>query len=401
MSIVVDETGSIAEVDYRGEIPIDAELLDCGGLYLMPGLIDCHVHYYGVRDISPIGESFVRDGLRGIRASVDSRRTLEAGVTTVRDVGSDAGLDVRAAINEGTIPGPRVLAAGRFIVRTGGADDPTYLPLPLARSGYGRVAARLADGVDEVRRAVREQIRDGADWIKTCATGLIGSVASNPSGVEWTDAEIHALIDETHRLGRRVAVHAHAPEGIMQAVRQGADTIEHGTFLNEEAAAELARREIPLVPTTSWYRLIQEKGLILGHPEWLRERAGHWREALRRSLALAMAHGVPVAMGSDTLGDALSPHGNNSVELQEMVALGLSPAAAIVSATSAAARALGIQAAVGSVESGKEADLIAVESDPTVDIAALRHIRFVLQRGRVTVTDGVALPASAATAHGT
>jgi imidazolonepropionase-like amidohydrolase len=350
---------------------------------LLPGLIDTHVHLLGQRQMDNSSMTFVGEGLRAARATADLGRLLQAGITTVRDCGSFTALALKAAVAEGSIPGPRVVPCGRFIERTGGADDAPYMPLSWAQEA-GPWGPRLADGPDDVRKAVREQLRGGAEWIKTCTTGAITTqVLSNPEIVEWSDPEIRALVEEAHRLGVRVAVHAHAKAGIVQALNAGADSIEHGTYLDDETAKQMADAGVWLVPTLFVMNQLIEHGAEFGTPDWVLAKAQEALDARRRSMEAALRHGVPIAMGTDIGGQDLLPHGRNAAELALLVQYGMSPADAIVAGTLGAAKCLGLGDERGSLEPGKVADIIALPGDPLQDISVTERVAFVMQNGKV------------------
>jgi imidazolonepropionase-like amidohydrolase len=301
----------------------------------------------------------------------------------VRDCGSYTALALKTAVAEGSIPGPRVVPCGRFIERTGGADDAPFMPLDWAQEA-GPWGPRLADGPDDVRKAVREQLRSGAEWVKTCTTGAITTqVLSNPDILEWSEPEIRALIEEAHRLGVRVAVHAHAKAGIVQALNAGADSIEHGTYLDDETAKQMADAGVWLVPTLFVLIQLIERGAEFGTPDWVLAKAREAMDARQRSMEAALRHGVPIAMGTDIGGQDLLPHGRNAAELALLVQFGMSAPDALMAGTLGAARCLGLDAERGSLEAGKLADIIAVPGDPLRDIRVTEHVAFVMQNGRV------------------
>jgi imidazolonepropionase-like amidohydrolase len=377
----------IKKIGREGDFPVPpiAEVLNLDGMFLLPGLIDAHIHLLGQRSMDPKDHVFVGEGLRAARATADLRGLLEAGFTTVRDCGSYTALALKQAVAEGSIPGPRIIAVGRFIERTGGADDAVFMPLEWAQRG-GAYGPRLADGPDECRKAVREQIRDGADWIKTCSTGAVMTqAATRPEISEWSMPELQAIIDEAHRLGARVAVHAHAAKGIKEAIEAGADTIEHGTYLDDEGCRMMVEHGISLVPTFFVLHQMVTRGSEYGVPEYALRKARTVAGARDASFKRALEHGVHIAMGTDCAGPALIPHGQNAMELELMVNAGMSAQDAILAATFNAARALGLEKEIGSVEVGKQADLIAVSENPLHQIASLQDVRFVMQRGQVIV----------------
>ncbi|MFT4038049.1 MAG: amidohydrolase family protein [Thermomicrobiales bacterium] len=373
---------AIIDVLPAGQIPDSAGRVHLPGQTLLPGLIDTHVHLLGQRSMDNATMTFIGEGLRAARATADLRRLLDAGITTVRDCGSYTALAMKTAVEEGSIPGPRVVPCGRFIERTGGADDAPAMPLAWAQEA-GPWGPRLADGPDDVRKAVREQLRAGAEWIKTCTTGAVTTQAlSRPDILEWSDGEIAALVDEAHRLGVRVAVHAHANAGIAQALRAGADSIEHGTYLDDETARRMADSDVYLVPTLFVLDRIVARGAEFGTPNWVLAKAREVMEVRRASFEAALRHGVPIAMGTDIGGQDLLPHGENAAELALLVAAGMTPEPAIVAATSGAARCLGLTDR-GALQPGLRADIIAVPGDPLADITVTQQVSFVMQGGRV------------------
>jgi imidazolonepropionase-like amidohydrolase len=381
-SVLVRE-GRIVAVLPEERVPEDASRLDLAGKTLLPGLIDVHVHLLGQRSMDNRDMTFVSEGLRAARATADLGRLLAAGITTVRDCGSFTALALKQAVAEGSVPGPRIVACGRFIERTGGSDDAPYMPVAWAQES-GPWGPRLADGPDEIRKAVREQLRAGADWIKTCTTGAVTTQeSSRPDLLEWSDEEMTTLVEEAHRLGARVAVHAHANAGIKLAIDANADTIEHGTYLDDETARCMAERGMYLVPTHFVLNQLIERGAEFGTPAWVLAKAREVMTARQSSFEAALHHGVPIAMGTDIGGQDLLPHGRNAEELALLVANGMSTSDAIVAGTLGAARCIGLEQEIGSIESGKVADLIAVGGDPLRDISLLQRIEFVMKSGEV------------------
>ena len=369
---VVIEDRRIAAVE-PDRAPRDGTVLDIGGLTLLPGLINCHVHFCLSGEADPshtlTDESYAATV---VNAVVRARRTVEAGVTTVRDLGGReyAELAVRDGVRAGVIPGPRMLCAGRAVCMTGG-------------HGW-RLLARQADGADDVRRAVREQLRAGADVIKLIATGGVMTPGVDPRAAQLTLDELRAGVEEAHRARRRTAAHAMADEGIAWCLDAGIDTIEHGVFLTEALAARMARQGTALVATLVAPHAIVEGGLAAGIPAFAVQKSVALRERHLESFRLAMRADVAIAAGTDA-GTPLNPHGTIVPELALMVAAGMEPLQALRAATSTAARVLGLEAETGAIRSGLAADLIAVDGDPAADVKALDAVRLVIADGRTVL----------------
>jgi imidazolonepropionase-like amidohydrolase len=354
--------------------------LDLTGLHLIPGLIDLHTHLtLHPYDETPWDDQVLRESLelRTIRATVAARRTLEAGFTTLRDLGTEgagfADVALRDAIAAGLIPGPRLLATTRALVATG-----TYGPAGFDPRWEVPKGAQEADGADGLRRAVRQQIAAGADWIKVYAD--YRRRPGVPSTPTFTQEELAAAVHEAASAGLRVAAHASTPEGIRRAVLAGVATIEHGTGATDEVLRLMKEHGVWLCPTLAAGEAVSRyAGWQPGQP--LPPRLVQARELMRRALAL----GVPVACASDA---GVFAHGDNAWELELLVEYGMTPAAALRSATADAARVLGREGDLGRVAPGLVADLVAVEGDPLVEVGALRRPRLVMQEGRVMVAPG-------------
>ena len=354
-----------------------AAQIDLPNLTVLPGLIDAHTHLTGDPyhfGYASLGVSIPRATLTGAR---NARVTLEAGFTTVRNVGAEGYTDValRDAINAGDVPGPRMLVSGPALGITGGHCDNNLLPYEYHHTDEG-----VADGVEQVQKKVREVIKYGADVVKICATGGVLSKGDNPQAAQYTLEEMKAIVADAHRLGRKVAAHAHGAQGIRWAAEAGVDSIEHGSYINDDAIAVMKQHGTYLVPTLYLGDWFLENAERLHIPDFLLVKAKEVMPAARRNVAHAFSSGVKVAFGTDA---AVYPHGLNAHEFAVMVKLGLTPLSAIQAATVNAADLLGWSDRVGSLEPGNYADLIAVEGDPTKDVTTLERVKFVMKGGEV------------------
>jgi imidazolonepropionase-like amidohydrolase len=343
--------------------------VDLAGHTLLPGLINCHVHLcFGAEadPVRPLREEPL--ALTAIKALLRARETARAGVTTVRDLGGREYVEIaaRRAIQEGLIDGPRILAAGRPVCMTG---------------GHGHWLGREADGPDDARKAVREQLKAGADVIKIIATGGVMTPGVEPGSPQMTLEEMRAAIEEARKAGRRTAAHAMAATGISEAIDAGITSIEHGVFLTEEIVAHMRRDGTFLVPTLNAPIAIAAGGLAAGIPPFMVRKSEQVVPAHVASFQLAHRAGVRIAAGADS-GTPLNFHGSLLPELALMVKYGMTPLEAIRSATVTAADCLGLGEVTGRVAPGYAADLIAVAGDPAERIEALADLKLVLVNGR-------------------
>ena len=361
----------------ESRLPKDARVVDLSSSTVLPGLIDCHTHLtMSPQTSGPAGlrMSYPRQALMGAR---NARVTLEAGFTTVRNVGAAGYADIalRDAINVGDVRGPRMLASGPPLSITGGHGDENYLG-----PQWHAVDDGVADGVAGVTAKVRENIKFGADLIKFMATGGVLSEGDNPALAQYSEEEMKAIVDAAHGLGRKVAAHAHGALGIKFAVLAGVDSIEHGSFINDEDIRLMKEHGTYLVPTLYLSDWFMENYKALGLSEGIIAKARVVMPAARENVAHAFHEGVKVAFGTDA---AVYPHGLNAHEFAVMVKLGLTPLQAIQSSTVNAADLLGWSDRVGTLEAGKFADLVAVDGDPLADVSLLENVKVVIKGGEI------------------
>ncbi len=389
--LVVVSDGKIVAAGAGAAVPPGAEVLDFGDATLLPGFIDAHTHLTA----SPT-EDWKQDRLDSLQktvaemaldASVNARKTLLIGFTTVRDVGSNDYLDVglRNAIRNGKVPGPRMLVTVHAISATGGHCD----HLSGYRAGlFGRESGPMdgvINGADQAREAVRLDHKYGADMIKVCATGGVLSPNDAVDTPQLTQEELNAVVDEAHALRLKTAAHAHGAEGAKRAIRAGIDSIEHGTFLDDEALDMMKQRGTYFVPTLMAVQGLQEKfdaGVYM--PPAIASKARAAMAALHATFQKALAKGVKIGLGTDA---AVYPHGRNNEEFHQMVDLGMKPVDALKAGTSNDAELLGIADKIGTLEAGKLADVVAVPGDPTENIRQTEKVFFVMKEGVIYRND--------------
>jgi imidazolonepropionase-like amidohydrolase len=378
-AVVIIEDDRVARVGAGLPTPAGAEVIDLGRATLLPGLIDCHTHLTG----QP-GDNYYEDIFRrspvdaAVVAHVYARRTLEAGFTTVRDVGAGELIDVamRNAINRGEIPGPRMLVATLAVSATGGHGDLTGFSPYLKFDGLNGIA----DGVDEIRKLVRQEVKYGADLIKVAATAGVLSEEDSVGAPQFSQEELNALVQEAHMWERKVAAHAHGTEGIKRAIRAGVDSVEHASFIDEEGIGLAKERGTWLVMDIYNDDYIMAEFKKKGYPQKILDKEALVGRTQRENFRKAVQAGAKMAFGSDA---GVYPHGWNGRQFAKMVEWGMTPMQAIKAATIDAADLLGWRDRVGSVEAGRFADLIAVGGDPLADVTELERVSFVMKGGVV------------------
>jgi imidazolonepropionase-like amidohydrolase len=378
------EGDKIAGVVPRAQAKTEgATVIDLPSAVALPGLVDAHTHltfepkYSGY---AGLGLALAREALVGAK---NAKITLEAGFTTVRNVGASGWSDValKDAIEEGDLPGPRMDVSGPALGITGGHCDQTLLPFDTTST----VPDGVADGVEHVQHKVREAIKFGATVIKVCATGGVMSKGDDPQASQYSLDEMKAIVADAHRLGRRVAAHAHGAQGIRFAVQAGVDSIEHGSYIDDGSIDLMKAKGTYLVPTLTVQDYLTSH--LTDHVNvspWAAAKAVAVHDAAMKNIAHAIARGVKVALGTDA---GAYPHGGNAHELALEVKLGMTPLQAIQSGTINAADLLGWSSKIGTIEAGKFADIIAVDGEPTKDVTTFEHVKFVMKGGVVYKND--------------
>ena len=387
--VVIVDGSAIVDVGSNLPAPSGAQVIDLGDATLAPGFMDAHTHltldYSGDYNVRRLHELDLNVSEQAIRATIFARATVEAGFTTVRDlgsrfVGSREFVDValRNSINKGVIVGPRMLVATKGIGATGGHFDPTSGFRDFLFGREPDYSDGIADGPEEIRKAVRFEVKNGADVIKGAVSGGVLSLADEVDTPQLTPAEMAALVDESHRLRKKVAVHCHGDQAAREAIEAGVDSIEHGSFMKPETLTRMKNKGTFLTPTLMATEWIMSK--LDNYPPALQAKAKAAGAARSDMFRNAVKLGVKISFGTDA---AVFPHGQNAKEFKLMVDLGMTPIDALKSATANDAELLGIAQKVGTLEKGKFADIIAMPGDPTSDITATERVSFVMKEGKI------------------
>jgi len=387
--VILVEGGKIRDVGGNIQIPAEAQVIDLGDATLSPGFIDAHTHLtmdfsgnYNERRLKELDKTISEMALDCVP---NARATVEAGFTTVRDVGSrstnshdfmDVGL--RNAINRGIIVGPRMLVATHGIGATGGHFDPMSGFRDMLFGREPDWTDGIADSPDEIRKAVRYEVKNGADVIKAAVSGGVMSLTDEVDTPQFTPAEMLALVDESHRLRKKIAVHCHGDQAAREAINAGVDSIEHGSFLKPETLTLMKNKGTFLTPTLLATEYIMPR--LNQYPAAVQVKAKAAAEARSEMFRNALKIGVKISFGTDA---AVFPHGQNAKEFALMTGLGMQPIDALRSATSIDAELLGVAQKLGTLEKGKLADIIAMPGDPTTDITATERVLFVMKEGQI------------------
>lgn len=383
MTVIVDGARIVAvEAGYSAPAAGD-KAIDLKSSTVTPGWIDCHVHLDQQNSASSLVEGFqLNPGDWALNGAFYAKKTLLAGFTTVRNLGdhSNSTLALRRAVSLGLVDGPRIYSSGKSIATTGGHADPTN---GRARELMGDPSPLdgVINGPDEARKAVRQRYKDGVDVIKITATGGVLSQAKSGMAPQFTAEELKALIDTAHDYGLKVAAHAHGTEGMKRAIEAGIDSIEHGTFMTDEIIALMKQHHTVYVPTVSAGKFVAEKAKIDGYfTAIVRPKAAAIGPLIQATLQRAYSAGVTIAFGTD---QGVAAHGDNALEFVYMVEAGMPPLAAIKAATLEAAKLLGAEKDLGTIEAGKFADLVAVPGDLLADIKLVSQVSFVMKGGTI------------------
>ena len=387
--VVIVQGDKIVDVGSNLPVPAGAKVIDLGDVTLSPGFMDAHTHltsdFSGDFNKRRLEQLDLNVSEQAIRAVGYARTTVEAGFTTVRDVGSRfvssrefVDVALRNAINKGLIVGPRMLVATKGIGATGGHFDPTGGFRDFLFGREPDYTDGIGDGPDQIRKAVRFEVKNGADVIKAAVSGGVLSLADEVDTPQLTPAEMVALVDESHRLRKKVAVHCHGEQAAREAIEAGVDSIEHGSFMKPETLRLMKQKGTFLTPTLMASEYIMAK--IDQYPAALQAKARAAYNARSEMFRNAVKMGVRISFGTDA---AVFPHGQNAKEFALMAGLGMAPVDTLKAATSSDAELLGISEKVGTLEKGKLADAIAMPGDPTVDITATERVSFVMKEGKI------------------
>ena len=387
--VVIVQADKIVDVGSNLPVPAGAKVIDLGDVTLSPGFMDAHTHltsdFSGDFNKRRLEQLDLNVSEQAIRAVGYARTTVEAGFTTVRDVGSRfvssrefVDVALRNAINKGLIVGPRMLVATKGIGATGGHFDPTGGFRDFLFGREPDYTDGIGDGPDQIRKAVRFEVKNGADVIKAAVSGGVLSLADEVDTPQLTPAEMTALVDESHRLRKKVAVHCHGEQAAHEAIDAGVDSIEHGSFMKPETLRLMKQKGTFLTPTLMASEYIMAK--IDQYPAALQAKAKAAYNARSEMFRNALKVGVKISFGTDA---AVFPHGQNAKEFALMAGLGMAPVDTLKAATSSDAELLGISEKVGTLEKGKLADVIAMPGDPTVDITATERVSFVMKEGKI------------------
>jgi len=389
-AVVIIKGDVIAAVGRAGdvEVPGGAEIVDASGMVVMPGLIDAHVHFSGTRSHKFAERIVVPEGVRLLRAGKDAEAALGAGFTTMKCCGGKNSLYLKRAINEGTIKGPRIVAAGYALTQTFGHGDMHYFPIDYVK----KLNPALCDGKEDCIRAARFALREGADFIKVSTTGGVMSERDRPEATQYTLEELEAIVQEARHVGTFCTAHAQGTEGVKNAIKAGFKTIDHGIYLDDEAIEMMKERGVILVPTFSIVKQIIEHGADHGMVEWGIRKAKEAYKAHIDSCRRAYEAGVKVASGTDFGSAPLLRMGTNAMELGLLMEnCGMTSMEAIVAATKTAAEACGLEREIGTLEKGKQADLIVVDGNPLADVKVLEdmdRIKLVMKGGAIEFERG-------------